>query len=421
MFLHHGVGVGKTRTALGIARALGAQKVLVLAPPVALGVWERELATWQPGVWSFASLREAIELPQGPLLAATNYEQLLNPRRLKALQSVAWELLILDESHYVKNPHSRRTKAVQKLAAGIPRRLLLSGTPTHGPLDYWSQYRLIAPDDPVWAQKFNDYRAKVSILGGPNNTWITGYRQHVVEQIVQENVLPYTDVVPTSVLQLPAPLESPVPLTIGREHGVYQALKQDLIAYLDSGETVTAAHVLTKLLRLQQITSGFVTNDEGRTEPVGTTKLDACCDLVAEREGKRIVIACNYTWEIEQLKKRLPYGTAVIDGRTPLAERTFIEQDFQAGSRPIVLLQDRAGGIAITLSKADALILFSLSQSVIQDEQMRGRVWRPGQTGHVQILPLLIKGTLDMEQYAGLRVKRDISHLAHEMTLLREA
>lgn len=416
-YLCHAVGTGKTRTALAVARVLKARRVLVLAPPVALGVWEREAKKWGVELPAHHYRGAAGFLPAaGDALILTNYEQLIGQRgdaRVKALLRWAPDLVILDEAQMVKSPTAARTRAAMKVCKGR-RRLLLSGTPAHTPLDWWSQFRIIAPHDPLWSRPYGEYKRAVAIMGGPDEAWVRGFREAEVEAAFARHVAPYCHVVAKDVLALPEPLESPVPLDLsGAERRAYAAMEDEMFAGLPDGD-VDASTVLVQALRLHQMTGGWA-----QGVAVGDTKLRACVSLVAQRADHKVVIACRFSDEIRALREALAavpgLRVRVIQGSTSPSNRTAYEDEFQSGGPGVLILQYQAGGVAITLSKANALILYSLDPSVIRDEQMRGRVWRPGQTGHVQILPLLANDTLDWVLYQGLRAKADAVDMARRI------
>ena len=417
-YVAHDVGTGKTLTALIMTRLLKVNRVLVLTPVVGIGVWLREINKWWPTAPA-AAFRGGTHLPLAEGFVVTNYDQLSNGKgevRLRALFSWAPELLILDEAHYCKNPTAKRTRAIFRLAKGTHYRLLLSGTQAHTPLDWWAQYRIVAPQDPVWAQKFRTYREKLAIMGGPQQNWVVGFRPSEKEAALRA-MAPYTHVASSAELKLPAPVETIVPVQLGgEEQRVYAAMEKHFVAELTDGGETDAATVLVKALRLHQIASGVTTDTDGQTRIVGSAKLRACLDLIEERAHQKVVVACRFREELRRLaealrKMKRPY--MVIDGSVSPETRTDHENRFQREDKPyVMLLQNRAGGVAITLTAAKALILSSLDPSVITFQQVVGRVWRAGQTGHVQILPLIAENTIDAKLYAGLQQGLDSVALA---------
>lgn len=417
-YLAHDVGTGKTRTALTIAEELGVTRILVLCPVVALGVWVRQAALWSPDI-SVSVVRNSFSsLPERGIIA-TNYDQVVGHSarsRLSALLRWSPELLILDEAHYAKNPSAARTRACLELAKRSKYRLLLSGTPAHSPLDWWSQYRIVAPQEPMWAQRYSQYKEAVAIRGGPNGLWIVGFRPEKKKEAL-EAMAPYTHTASSELLSLPAPIETIIPVMLSSEElRIYHQMRRLFVASLPDGGEANASTVLTKFLRLHQISSGIVTDVEGNTRIIGSTKLRTCLELLDERSEKKVVVCCRFRPEIDRLAKALQAKKrphAVIHGDIDPDERARIEDRFQGSDKPyVVILQPRAGGVSVTLTEAKALILCSLDPSVISFQQVLGRVWRAGQKGHVQVLPLLASGTLDVALYNGLKMGCDSMRMA---------
>lgn len=439
-YLRHDPGLGKTLSAILLVKAFDFRSVGVVGPVVSLGTWQKQLAQWWP------QARGAIVRADGGTAwnwgerdpncwHITNYEQLRESAFIRDrflnfpdVDRSKLDLLILDEAQAIKSVSAATTKEIVKIARRFTHVLLLSGTPAHSPLDWYSQFKLAAPEDPYWAeQTFSAYKKRVAILGGPNQNWVKGF--YPAEKIeAARHVLPYCHIATSAELNLPEPIWSPTTFRLSEEEQhAYREMDRNLTLQVSDEVHASAELVITKLLRLHQITGGHVTAEDGTAHPVGKSKLGALRDLLAERSEQKVVIACRFRWEIDAIAnligfregmlgnlkagKLLPNGSAsdgghvalTITGDTSPAERSRIEDLFQNSPHPIALIvQYRAGGVSITLSKAHTLIYYSFDPSIIAWRQMIGRVWRIGQTGHVQMIPLMAEGTVDERMYQGL-------------------
>jgi len=439
-YLVHDPGMGKTLSALLVAKVLRARTVAVLAPPVGLGVWRDQITHWLPEAgWSILR-RDGGESHAGgdwrpdaprPRFLITNYEHLVDAKArkgrkqstggrtlLRHLLDSKPDLLILDEAQYVKDGTSKRSRAVRELAAVATKVLCLSGTPAHNVLDYHAQYRLIDPEHPVWDRSYTAYKDAVAIKSFVH-PGIVGWRPDEVERI-HRAIERSTHVATMAELKVPTPIYSPVPIRLTpREQSVYAQMNVNLFAELERERETEAAIILTKLLRLHQITGGFVTATDGQVAKVGTSKLDACLGLLEQREKQRVVIACRFLPELRALERRMAqrgWTVSEITGDTPPQSRSTIELAFQGVAEPMkLLLQYRAGGMSLTLSGADALIIYSMEPSVIALKQMIGRVWRLNTDHAVQILPLLAEGTIDEQLWSGLLAGLDGVDLARHL------
>jgi SNF2 family DNA or RNA helicase len=217
-------------------------------------------------------------------------------------------------------------------------------------------------------------------------------------------------------LDLPPELYQRVPVTlVGPSRRFYDELRRDAIATLDGLPVVTAVNVLAEILRLQQITGGFLGTDDRRTLQVGTEKLDACCDLLKDLLSdarRKVVVFCRFVAEIEALSQRLSelgIATACLFGRT--RERGEVVRAFQEGVQPRVLIvQIQTGGLGITLHRADTAIFYSTGWSLADFEQAKARIQRAGQSAErVQYVLIEAQDTIDGTIYAALQQKHDLA------------
>jgi SNF2 family DNA or RNA helicase len=437
--------MGKTLGAIALHRKLAQEahargqrmRTLVVCPVVAQGVWEREFAKWLPGT----TITRDTPSPDCDVVVTT-YDKIKDPRadnplhqrrtganRLHALQ--AWEpvLLILDEAQYFKSPSTARTRAIWKLAAAAQYKLLLSGTPAHSPLDWWSQFRVVAPHEAVFRQTYQEFKnGAVVMQSGPGGVSypLRGRNGAMITkddfQKVVRAMAPYVHAVSKEALGLPEPVSTEVPIDLGpRERKAYSDMEQFLRHELPDLSEANAAIVLTQMLRLSQIAAGHVTNDQGETVVLGHSKVAATLALIDERDEEKIVVACRFRQDIASLKAELAgqgRPVMVIDGSVSAAARTRAEDWFQKEQHNgVMLLNYRAGGVAITLSEASTIIMHTLCLSVIEWEQMISRVHRIGTTTHVQVLYPLANNTHDEIMLAALR--RGASQVDMARLLLR--
>ncbi len=421
-YIQHDPGMGKSLTAIALARLLKVRRICVVCPPVAIGVWRREIGKWWPD-----ATRERSDV----FFNIVSYDSLYDPlpsdlgakrrtqgrSRLQDLCDWSPELLVLDEAHYAKSPDSKRTKACMQLARFSIYRVLLSGTPTHNVLDAWAQYRMIAPDEPLFKLTYAQFRNELVVLGGPNGNWpmkdkSTGELRFKprAREALTEATITYTHVATADMMELAEPVETVVPFQLSTvEQTAYDYMEKRLRADLPDGTEVEAEIILTKLLRLTQIAAGHATNTKGDTVNIGTSRLDTTLGILAERPDQKVVIACRFKRDIQLLRDELnAQGRAVciIDGSVSPKTRTQLEDWFQrpdTNRSAVMLLQYQAGGTAITLHAAHTLILYTLDLSVIRYRQMLGRIWRLGQKGLCEVIVPVAENTQDEQALAGLK------------------
>jgi len=211
----------------------------------------------------------------------TNFEFLRSKNRLNQLLPFAGPktLLVIDESSFIKGHDSQQTKACLQLRRACGRVVLLNGTPiSHSPKDLFSQGNILHPSilDCSGITKFNAKYAITQPVIGSGGKPVTSPRGYGIQQIVgwrpegivdlQRRFAPYTvRRLQKECLDLPPKLDA-VTLTATLEPATwkqYKAMRDDLVVWLKSGNVSVASQAATKVLRLSQITSGFLGGVEG--------------------------------------------------------------------------------------------------------------------------------------------------------------
>ena len=194
---------------------------------------------------------------------------------------------------------------------------------------------------------------------------------------------------------------------------LYQQLVRDSYAQITGGE-ITAASVLTRLLRLSQLTGGFLRGDEGnRAERVSDAKLDALSDIIdcAAQEGGKLVIIARFLPEIDAITamlERKSIGYSLITGA--VKDRDEQVRRFQTDPDVTVFVgQIATAGLGITLTAADKMVFYSLDYSMSNFEQAKARIHRVGQNNPCTYLYLVAENTVDARVLKALRDKADLA------------
>ena len=326
----------------------------------------------------------------------------------------AWrpDLIIADEGHKIKTHNIAASKAMHRLGAKAGYRLLLTGTViTNKAIDVFSQFKFVNPA--IFGQSFYAFRSRYfDMVGYGNHTPVLkkSMEAELTEKLHSISFratkaecldLPETTDVIRQVELEPAALR------------VYRGLVKESYAELSSGE-VTAPNILTRLLRLSQLTGGFIGNDEtAAVEQISAAKLSALEDILdgAAAEGKKLVIIARFIPEIRAicglLKKRgLRY--CYITGEVKNRE----EQVSAFQNDPAVMAfvgQIATAGLGITLTAASTMVFYSLDYSMSNFEQTKARIHRVGQRMPCTYLYLVARGTVDEKVLKALKDKADLA------------
>jgi SNF2 family DNA or RNA helicase len=330
-----------------------------------------------------------------------------------AMAKFSPHLLVVDESHRIKSPTSNVSKLLRKMAAECPKVLLLTGTPMpHSPLDVWAQWAVLDPSafsdrhtGRPWT--FIGFRNRYAEMGGFGGKEIKAFI-HLDD--LQRRIAPRSMVLrKEDALDLPPTTDVVLDIELNAaEQRAYADLKKDLVAAIDGG-VVTAGNRLTQMLRLRQITSGFVKDDTGTISQLGTSRRDAALSLLEDllATENRIVVFAWARQEVDGLVAAINarsglYGAKAfgITGDTPddvrLGLRARFGDPVRWTDKQILVCQIRAMSIGVNeLVMASHAIFLSLSQQRDDLIQAKGRLDRQGQTKPVTFWHLVAPGTVD--------------------------
>ena len=401
------MGAGKTLTSLAALAQMGSPRALVLAPKGACPVWASEATKWYPGRWRVTDLSDGATvaaraklLPDSGLLVV-NYDVIWRPEMFAAVAKWRPEVIVADESHRIKSPRGKASLALSKLSKQADYRWCLSGTPLpHSPLDIFAQFRFMNMD--IFGWSFVRFRNRYAVLGGFKNKQVVGFRNlgELHRIIGMHSMTVRSD----DVIELPEVSEVAVPVRLGaKATRVYAQMDRELVADIATG-VVTAANALVRLLRLQQLTGGWLqADDRHEPEQVDNSKLQACMDLI-EGTQEPIVIFCQFHAEMDGLilacrKAGIPVHE--ISGRRRELE------EWRRGGR-VLVVQIRSGGEGIDLTRARYCVFYSTGFNLGAVLQARKRVHRPGQTRKVVYYHLVCQNTIDEDVNTALAKRQDL-------------
>jgi SNF2 family DNA or RNA helicase len=183
---------------------------------------------------------------------------------------------------------------------------------------------------------------------------------------------------------------------------------------------VVITNILTKILRLSQLTGGYLAGEmeDGRIlKPmkVSSAKLKALEEIIdtAIENGEKVVVMARFIAEIDEIQKMLckkRIGHAVITGS--VIDRSGEVNRFQHDPKTKVFVgQIATAGLGITLTAASTMVFYSLDYSMANFEQSRARIHRAGQCKTCNYLYLIASGTIDHNVLRSLRDKVDLAQL----------
>ena len=416
------MGTGKSLVALAVAGCLyqlgHVYRVLIVAPLSVLSVWEEEFTKFAAFPYSMAVLkgttekkkRQIEELPaRGVQIVVVNYESAW--RLEESLLKYDADLVICDEGHKLKEGRSRQSKGMHAIGDKARFRMLLTGTLiTNRELDVWSQYRFLNQD--VFGKSFYTFRNRYFYMTGYGNHTPV-FRQSMTGDFLSRMHSIAFRVTKEECLDLPDFTDEIRTIDLEPEaQKLYRQIEQESYAELQKGE-VTATNVLTRLLRLLQITGGHVTDDDGTTRTVSRAKLSALEDIIdtAQAEGQKLVIMARFTAELDEIEALLTQKDITFSSvRGGVKDRGDQVSRFQSDPGCTVFVgQIQAAGMGLTLTAASTMVFYSIDYSYATHDQCKARIHRAGQKNFCTYIYLCAKGTVDRRVIQALRDKQDLA------------
>ncbi len=331
-------------------------------------------------------------------ICVINYESAWREPFAKWAHDVGFDLIVLDESHRIKTPSGKASKFFASLAKTTKYRLALTGTPCpHAPLDIYGQYRFLDPG--VFGTSFTKFRSNFAVMGGFQGHQVLSYRN--TEMLHNKMFLLAHRVMSKDVFDLP-PFQSEIrTCTLSKdERDLYNQMNENFCAEIKNN-LVTASNALVKLLRLQEITSGYLDKQH-----IGDSKRKLLADVLEDFDVKEpIIIFARFTNDLKVVKE-----IAESQGRTygELSGNCNDLSQWQGGNKDVLGVQIKSGREGVDFTRARYSIYYSLGFSLGDYEQSIKRLDRPGQSRSGMYIHLLAEDTIDFKVMDALKKKQEI-------------
>ena len=384
------MGIGKTISAIGYAALHPeARPAVVVCPSNVKFNWKKELNKWLPNenVQVVGSGKDTVETTDFIII---NYD--LMAKQQDNLLSVAPQLLILDESHYIKNSGSKnkpvqRTVATLNVAHFVSKVIALSGTAISSrPKEFFNTLNLMRPDQfpSFWdfAQRYCDpYHDGFgwNFDGASHTKELNERTRDLCIRRLKSEVLP----------ELPPKTRTFFPINLDKKaRSPYDFAQEEWDRKIDSyylnGQSLPKGIMLNMLNDLRHI--------------CGQIKVDYAADWIKqyrEQTGKPIVVFTHHRDVLKRLAEKFK-NVRTISGDTPSKSRQEIVDDFQEGHIDVLICNTVAAKEGITLTKADTVVFLEREWTPTDEEQAEDRVYRIGQESqHVHAVYLSCVGTID--------------------------
>ncbi len=404
------MGLGKTMQVIAnllLERAdAKCPPTLLVAPTSVLGNWQKEVEKFAPQLSTF--IHHGVNREKDPSIFQTQTQThdlvitsyTLARKDASLLNACTWQRIVLDEAQNIKNPKAAQTKAILTLTA--PHRLALTGTPVENRLmDLWSIFNFL---NPGYLGKQAQFRKNYELPVQRDNN-VT--QSAILKKLIQPFLLRRVKTDKNIIKDLPDKIESKQYCNLSKEQAsLYEAVVKDVDQQLDEAEGIARQGLmLATLMKLKQICNHPMQflQDGSAFTPERSHKLERIGDMLEEAlaEGDSVLVFTQFTEIGEQLERYLRkekhYPTHYLHGGTTRQKReTMISQFQDSDSAPsIFILSLKAGGVGITLTRANHVFHFDRWWNPAVENQATDRAFRIGQQKNVFVHKFVTLGTLE--------------------------
>jgi len=413
------MGLGKSIQSIIAALESGAKKILVVAPSSAKINWEREINV-------FCKETTIIENKKWSEAKFTiiNFDILKNFHTIKEtkldgkeitlnreLAEAGFDLVIIDEAHYLKNNNSKRGKIMVELTTkfNIGKVWLLTGTPVaNRPMDFFNLLKIIkSPIAENWkhyAVRYCDSKKFFKTLknGQKKQIWVTDGASNL-EELASKTKNIVLRRLKTEVLEMPDKVISPTYHRLSKiEESQYEQLWDDYLEkrILEGKRNGNLQKDLVELILLRQFIASIAI-------PYTIEMVENAIEM-----GRKVIIFTSFTEELETLTNH--FGKLAVKHNGPMTQKQKQNSvdSFQNNPKVKVFIGNiKSAGVAITLTEATVVVFNSFDWVTGNNEQAEDRCFRIGQKNDVNVYYQLFVDTISTRMWHMLKHKKEVINI----------
>jgi SNF2 family DNA or RNA helicase/intein/homing endonuclease len=391
---------------------------LLVCPTSVLGNWEREVKKFAPTlkVMQYHGDKRPkgktfVEAVNKHDIVITSYP--LIHRDLKSLQSVSWQIIVLDEAQNVKNSDAKQSQAVRQIEATF--RIALTGTPVENRLqELWSILDFL---NPGYLGNKQFFQRRFAI---PIEKYGDAASLNQLRSLAQPFILRRLKTDRSIIQDLPEKQEMTVFCGLSAQQAqLYQKAVEESLAEIEEAEGLQRrGMILALLIKLKQICnhpSHYLKQDTLEQYHSGKLqRLQEMLEIVVASGDRALIFTQFAEWGKllkPYLEKQLGREILFLYGSTQKKQREEMVDRFQHDPQgpPIMILSLKAGGVGLNLTRANHVFHFDRWWNPAVENQATDRVFRIGQTRNVQVHKFISTGTLEEKIHDMIESKKQLA------------
>jgi SWI/SNF-related matrix-associated actin-dependent regulator of chromatin subfamily A-like protein 1 len=393
------MGLGKTSSAIMASISCKAKKVLIICPASLKVNWQREIENYT---------NESVGIVEGKKwvdgkYVIINYDILKNFHSLpkdkdkkRQIMDSGFDLVIIDEAHYVSNGKAQRTKLVNNLTSRIDRLWLLSGTPmTSRPMNYYNLLKLVGSRVANnWINYVRRYCDGKQIFRGYRKIWLT-FGATNLEELRDKTNDKVLRRLKEDVLDLPDKIITPIHMELKSK--TYEEEMGDYLDWRRQNKNRGLSIQLSKLMKVRQI--------------IALEKVKETTQLIEQclQQDKKVIVFTNFTEPLMTLHEKYKKESVILNGTMKKEDRQESVDRFQNDDNVKVFIGNvKAAGVGITLTAAEVVIFNDLSFVPSDMSQCEDRAFRIGQDKKVSCMYPIYDNTIERTIYELVNKKKSV-------------
>lgn len=406
LFLDCGLGkTVSTLTAIQELREMGfIDKVLIIAPKkVAQVTWKDEINNWEhlkglriSVIDGTAAQRRAAMMADADIYTVSRDNVVWLVVEYGGVR-LPYDMVVIDELSSFKNYASKRFKALRRVRKFIPRVVGLTGTPApNGLIDLWAQMFLIDEGKRL-GKTITGYRDRFFTAGRRNGDivyqWDLKSPAEETEQKISELIKDICiSMSAEDYLKMPDKLMYYDRVKLSdKDFKAYKTFEREqVLEFIESGETITAASAAALSNKLQQFANGAMYDADKKVLQLHDEKVEKLKELVEAANGQPVLVAYSFRHDLDRIMEALKeYKPVKLEKPEQIA-------DWNAGKINVLVTHPASAGHGLNLQKGGHIMIwYGLTWALELYQQFNARLYRQGQKKPVSIHHIIATDTVD--------------------------